>query len=294
MTRTATILKAMQAVLLVTVFTPAPLFAEPALTARQMLAQAQIQSQDNAVKGEVKKITSRGLILTDAQAAEPANPNPQRPVVKATIPAPVVLAPIAPAPAVVSKVDTPAPTPSTSEKVSTSSFEVAAAPVTPAPQASVATSSIVILPAPPVAADTATPETVTKTDTATSMATVPAQINPVAIAASTVQAQTSVTEATMPASASSLPVVAATKGTANDTPKANNATDASVAPATKKAVASTETVAAHSSSRHSRRSHPDNVFEIGNAKFGTQLKHILSRPEVKLLLAQYGLDGRRD
>jgi hypothetical protein len=294
MTRTATILKAMQAVLLVTVFTPAPLFAEPALTARQMLAQAQIQSQDNAVKGEVKKITSRGLILTDAQAAEPANPNPQRPVVKATIPAPLVSAPIAPAPAAVTKVDTAAPTPSTTEKVSTSSFEVAAAPVTPAPQAPVATSSIVILPAPPVAADTATPETVTKTDTATSMATIPAQINPVARAASTVQAQPSVTEATMPAPASSLPVVAATKGAANDAPKASNATDASVAPATKKAVASTETVATHRSSGHSRRSHPDYVFQIGNAKFGTQLKHILNRPEVKLLLAQYGLDGRRD
>ncbi|HEV3501304.1 MAG TPA: hypothetical protein VGZ92_13360, partial [Bradyrhizobium sp.] len=85
MTKTGTILKTMQAVLLVTVFTPAPSFAEPALTARQMLAQAQIQSQDNAVKGEVKKITSRGLILTDAQAAEPAKPNLQRRFVTATI-----------------------------------------------------------------------------------------------------------------------------------------------------------------------------------------------------------------
>lgn len=267
MTKTATILKAMQAVLLVTVFTPAPLFAEPALTARQMLAQAQIQSQDNAVKGEVKKITSRSLILTDAQAAESANPNPQRPVVKATIPAPLVSAPIAPAPAVVTKVDTPAPTPT--EKVSTSSFQVAAAPVTAEPQAPVATSSIVILPAPPPAAETTPPESVTKTDIVTS---------------------TSTTEAAMPAPASSLPVVSATKDTTNDAPKANSSTVATIAPAKKKAVASAEAVATRSSSRHPRRPHPDNVYEIGNANIGAQVQHILNRPEVKLLLAQYGLN----
>jgi hypothetical protein len=282
MTKTGTILKAMQAVLLVTVFTPAPSFAEPALTARQMLAQAQIQSQDNAVKGEVKKITSRGLILTDAQAAEPTKPNLQRPFVTATISAPLVSAPVAPAPAVVTKVDTPVPTPNTTEMVSTSSFEVAAAQMTPAPQASVATSSIVILPAPPLAADTIPPESVTKTGTITST------VAPVAIPASTVQTRPSESEAAMPAPASSLPVVAATKDTTNDAPKANNSPVATIAPAKKKAVASAEAVATRSSSRHPRR--PHNVYEIGNANIGTQVQHILNRPEVKLLLAQYGLN----
>jgi hypothetical protein len=282
MTKTGTILKAMQAVLLVTVFTPAPSFAEPALTARQMLAQAQIQSQDNAVKGEVKKITSRGLILTDAQAAEPTKPNLQRPFVTATISAPLVSAPVAPAPAVVTKVDTPVPTPNTTEMVSTSSFEVAAAPMTPAPQASVATSSIVILPAPPVAADTIPPKSVTKTGTITST------VAPVAIPASTVQTRPSESEAAMPAPASSLPVVAATKDTTNNAPKANNSPVATIAPAKKKAVASAEAAATRSSSKHSRR--PHNVYEIGNANIGTQVQHILNRPEVKLLLAQYGLN----
>src|SRR6202045_4044078 len=284
MTKTGTILKAMQAVLLVTVFTPAPSFAEPALTARQMLAQAQIQSQDNAVKGEVKKITSRGLILTDAQAAEPAKPNLQRRFVTATISAPLVSAPVAPAPAVVTKVDTPVPTPNTTEMVSTSSFEVAAAPMTPAPQAPVATSSIVILPAPPVAADTIPPESVTKTGTITST------VAPVAIPASTVQTRPSESEAAMPAPASSLPVVAATKDTTNNAPKANNSPVATIAPAKKKAVASAEAAATRSSSKHPRRPHLDNVYEIGNANIGTQVQHILNRPEVKLLLAQYGLN----
>jgi hypothetical protein len=272
----------MQAVLLVTVFTPAPSFAEPALTARQMLAQAQIQSQDNAVKGEVKKITSRGLILTDAQAAEPAKPNLQRPFVTATISAALVSAPVAPAPAVVTNVDTPVPTPNATEMVSTSSFEVAAAPMTPAPQDRIATSSIVILPAPPVAADTIPPESVTKTGTITST------MAPVATPASTVQTRPSESEAAMPAPASSLPVVAATKDTTNDAPKANNSPVATIAPAKKKAVASAEAAATRSPSRHPRR--PHNVYEIGNANIGTQVQHILNRPEVKLLLAQYGLN----
>ena len=76
MTKTGTILKAMQAVLLVTVLTPAIGHADP-LSTRQMLAQAQTQSQDQAVKAEVKKI-NRGLILGTAEAA--TNPNVQRPV----------------------------------------------------------------------------------------------------------------------------------------------------------------------------------------------------------------------
>jgi hypothetical protein len=238
------------------------------------------------VKGEVKKITSRGLILTDAQAAEPAKPNLQRPFVTATISAALVSAPVAPAPAVVTNVDTPVPTPNATEMVSTSSFEVAAAPMTPAPQAPVATSSIVILPAPPLAADTTPP--VTKTDTITStVAPVAAQANS-ATPASTVQTRPSESEAAMPAPASSLPVVAATKDTTNDAPKANNSPVATIAPAKKKAVASAEAAATRSSSRHPRR--PHNVYEIGNANIGTQVQHILNRPEVKLLLAQYGLN----
>jgi hypothetical protein len=284
MMKTGTILKAMQTVLLVTIFTPVPSFAEPALTARQMLAQAQIQSQDNAVEGEVKKITSRGLILTDAQAAEPPKPSLQRPVVTATISAPLVSAPVAPAPAVVTKVDTPAPTPSTTEKVSASSFEVVAAPVTPAAETSVATSSIVVLPAPPLAADTILPESVTKTGTIMSM------VAPVAIPASTVETRSSATEAAMPAPASSLPVVAATNGTANDAPTADNAAGATVAPAKRKAAASTETGATRSSSRHPRRPHPYSIYEIGNANIRTQVQHVLNRPEVRSLLAQYGVN----
>src|SRR5437764_12739260 len=80
-TKTKTISNTLRAALLLTVLTPAPLFAaEQAPTARQLLAQAQSQSQSQAVKGEVKRI-NRGLILNDAQAAESNNANVQRPVV---------------------------------------------------------------------------------------------------------------------------------------------------------------------------------------------------------------------
>jgi hypothetical protein len=261
MTKTATILKAMQTILLVTVFMPAPLFAEPALTARQMLALAQTQSQDNAVKGEVEKMTSHRPILTGAQAAEPANPNLQRPVVTAKISAPLASPPVAPAPAAASEVDAPAPTQSATEKASTSPVDVAAA-VTAAPRAQVAGSSIVALPAPRPAADITTAEAVTNTDTAT-----PA----------------SNTEAAMPAPASPLP----TRDTASDAPKADNA---AIAPAAGKAVALTETVATPGSSRHPHRPHPNSIYEIGNVSIRTQVQRILNRPETRLLIARYSLN----
>ena len=85
----------------------------------------------------------------------------------------------------------------------------------------------------------------------------------------------------------SSPVAVATKGTANDALTANVAAGATVAPAKRKAVASTETAATRSSSRHPRRPHPHSIYEIGNASIDTQLQHILNRPEVRSLLAQY-------
>ncbi len=66
MTSTATILKAMQAVLLVTVLTPATVFAGSLNT--HQATQTQIQSQDLPASGEAKHV-NRGLILTPAEAA---------------------------------------------------------------------------------------------------------------------------------------------------------------------------------------------------------------------------------
>src|SRR5689334_9264931 len=94
MTRTITIMKAMQAILLATVLTPATVNAEP-LSTRQMLAQAQLQSQNQAVKDEVKRI-DRGLIGSPAEAA--TDGTAQRPLEIPAVSAPEVTAPTAPAP----------------------------------------------------------------------------------------------------------------------------------------------------------------------------------------------------
>ena len=94
MTRTG-FLKAVQAGLLATVLCPAPLFAEPALSARDMLGRAQTQSENHVVKGEVARI-NRGQDRSKAEAAVPARPNSRRPLVVAALPP---IAPLPPIPA---------------------------------------------------------------------------------------------------------------------------------------------------------------------------------------------------
>ena len=130
MTRTGTIVKVMQAVLLVTVLTPATVYADP-LSTRQMLAQAETQSQDQTVKGEVKRI-NRGLILGTAEAA--TNSSALRPVEIPAISAPAAAVPTTPAPVTASdapKVEIPAPPIAkveTAASATSSSYETAAAP----------------------------------------------------------------------------------------------------------------------------------------------------------------------
>ena len=115
MTR-AGFLKAMQAALLMTVLYPAPLFAEPALTVRDMLGRAQTQSENRVVKGEVAKI-NRGEDRSKAVVAVPAKPDSQRSFVVAA-----VLPPIASVPAI--SVPTPAAEISHANKASPSIAEV--------------------------------------------------------------------------------------------------------------------------------------------------------------------------
>jgi hypothetical protein len=157
-TKTGTILKALQAVLLVTVLSPAIAHADP-LAASQKLAPA--QTQDQPAKGEAKHI-NRGLILGTAQAA--TNPNVQRPVeipqISApvtTAPAPVVAAVEAPQieiPALPPRNDDAPVTPTTNDIITT-----AAAPA--ATTSTAATLPVTTLPAPQPAADTSSTATTT-------------------------------------------------------------------------------------------------------------------------------------
>lgn len=266
--KTGTIVKAMQAVLLMTVLTPATVYADP-LSTRQMLAQAQTQSQDQAVKGEVKRI-NRGLILGTAEAA--TNSNAQRPVEIPAISAP---APTTPAPVVAveaPQVEIPA-LPARKDEVpvaptTDNSFTTAAAP---AASTSVAqTSSIVTLPAPAQpAADTSAPAT-TNAPTTTDAVTAPAPVAPVAPVTTTAQTPTTVT-----------------------TPAATTTTAKVDTAASSTNTSSTKTVQASHQSRS--RHHSDDSFDVGGVNISSgnidrQLTKFINRRDVKSILSQFGLN----
>ena len=275
MMKTGTILKAMQAVLLVTVLTPATVHADP-LSTRQMLAQAQTQGQEQAVKGEVKRI-NRGLILGTAEAA--TNPNAQRPVEIPAISAPAVTAPTPPAPVATieaPKVDIPAlPTAKVETPVvppTKSSFETASAPSV-ATTAQTSTSSIVTLPAPVQLSTDTSSAPVTSNASTADVVTTPAPVSPVAPAPIV---ETPATVATPAATTTSVTKVETTKADTTTTTK----------------VTSTKTAITHQSrSRH----HSDDSFDVGgfnisSGNINRQLTKFINRSDVKSILAQYCLN----
>jgi hypothetical protein len=263
MTKTGTILKAMQAVLLVTVLTPAISHADP-LSTRMMLAQAQTQSQDQAVKGEVKKL-NRGLILGTAEAA--TNPNVQRPVEIPQVTAPVTV-PTAPTPVVATveapQVEIPALPPRNDDKpAANNTYTTAAASVT---TATTANSSVVTLPAPQPTTDTVT--TPTTTPVTTDVATTP--VTPVA--------PVTVVPTTTPATTASTNV---------------DSTPANTAKADTTTVKPTPTKTSQAS--HQRHPRSDDSVDVGGVKLNAgnlngQINKIMGRSDVKSMLSQYGLN----
>jgi S-DNA-T family DNA segregation ATPase FtsK/SpoIIIE len=189
MTKTGTIVKALQAVLLVTALTPATVLAAPASN-RQPAAQ----TQDQPAAGEAKHI-NRGLILPPAEAA--TNANAQRPVEIPAITAPQVEIPALP----------PRPEEGTAASA-TNNYSTAAAPVA---TTTAQTSSIVTLPAlPQPAADTSAPATTSAPVTTEAVAT-PAPVTTVTPAATTVPTPAAVT--TPPATTATTKVDPATTST---------------------------------------------------------------------------------
>ena len=267
MNHTGTILKAMQAVLLMTVLTPAISHADP-LSTRMMLAQAQTQSQDKAVSGEVKKL-NRGLILGTAEAATPSNV--QRPVEIPQVTVPVVAAPVVSTP--VATIEAPQieiprlpprndDTPATNNTFSTAAAPAAATSTTP---------SVVTLPA-PQPSDTAAITTAT-TDVATTPAVTPVQpvtVAPVTTAAPTATAATS----------------------AMDTAKTEAVTTSSAKADT---VTAKPTRTAQVSHPHRASTHSDDSVNVGGVKLNAgnlsgQLNKIMNRSDVRSILSQYGLN----
>lgn len=253
MTKTGTIVKALQAVLLVTVLTPATVLAGPASN-RQPAAQTQIQP----AAGEAKHI-NRGLILTPAEAA--TNANAQRPVEIPAITAPQVEIPALP----------PRPDDAQGGSAANNSFSTAAAPA--ATTTTAQTSSIVTLPAlPQPAADTSAPATTSAPVTTDAVATpVPvAPVTTVTPAATTVPTPAAVT--TPPATTATTKVDPATTSTEK--------------------VSSTKTAQTshRSHARHYDDNFNFGGFNVDTGNINRQFTKFFNRRDVKSILSQYGLD----
>ncbi len=253
MTKTGTIVKAMQAVLLLTVLTPAAVYAGP-LTTRPA------QAQDQPAKGRI----NRGLILGTAEAA--TNPNAQHPVEIPAISAPAATAPAEIAKVEAPQVEIPALPPRKDDvpaaPTTDNSFSTAGAP---AASTSVAqTSSVVTLPAPAI--DTPAPVT-TSAPTTTDAVTAPAPVAPVAPVTTAVQTP-------MPAT------------TPTTTAKVDAATSSANTSSTKTVQASHQSRSRH----HSDDSFDVGGFNVSSANINHQLTKFINRRDVKSILAQFGLN----
>jgi len=256
MTPTQTILRTMQAAFLATVLTSAPSFAGTALTAHKVPAQAQTQSQDQTVSGEAKKITTRGLIVGDAHAAESTSANAQHAVVIPAIAPPVTV----PALPVVSDANNAS---SNTDKTTAPSYATAAAPA--APQAQDTTSSIVTLPPAPVSAYSTS---ATSTDSSAATSAAPStSVAPVVAPAQVVEVQ--------PAASTAASTTSPTVVSGSDTH-----------PATSSNARATSTKVASAQDTHARR-HANDELQINIGKLRTQVTRFMHRPEVKSLIAAY-------
>jgi len=261
MTKTGTIVKALQAVLLVTVLTPATVLAGPASN-RQPVAQ----TQDHPAARQAKHI-NRGLILTQAEAAP--SPNAQRPVEIPAVSAPQVEIPALP----------PRPDETQAGSATTSNLSTAAAPETTTTAQS---SSVVTLPAlPRGATDAAAPATPAPTSAPVTMdaVTTPAPIAPVTPTPAIAPITPAAISAQSPAAVATTP---ATTVTARVDP-----------PATSTAKAS-PTRTAQTSHRSHARHYDDNFnfggFNVDTGNINRQFTKFFNRRDVKSILSQYGLD----
>jgi hypothetical protein len=295
MTKIGTLSNTMRILLMVTVLTPAPLLAEPATTARQMLGRAQTQAQDHALKGEVQKIAERGRILTETPAVTFFSSNLQQPD---AIPAVT-------ASAAEIKIDPPSQqTPSALRDDSISVTQASTAdpkPVSRAPayqvaslspsetaQGQIGTSSIVTSPAPTTAADTtsAAPPVAAAIAGATTSLDTPA-VAPAAVAQPTA-INTALAKTETPATEGN--TILPSKETKSETVASKSETsEAAVRSTAKKTTASTR-IANSSPVTHQRHARANAAVEFADSEFRPQLQRIINRPEVRSLMAQYGLN----
>ena len=278
-------------VLLASVLLPAPLLAEPAATARQMLIQAQTRAQDHVAKSEFKKITERGAVQRETPAVKSFPSDPQEPG-------------SVPAGALTAEAKIQSPSEATHTALRNDSISVPPTPADPlfalrapadqiasiepldTPKSQVDTALIVTSPSTPTAANTVLVAAPVVTAIATTSHDTPALAPTPGTQSAT--NKTVLSKADRPASEGS--TVPATTETRNENGRNGvSKSEVVVRPTVKKTSASTR-IANSSSETHKRHARANSAVEFTDRKISPQLQRILNRPEVRSLMAQYGLN----
>jgi hypothetical protein len=282
MTKIGTLSNMMQAVLMVAVLTPAPVLAEPAATARQMLMLAQTQAQDHAVKNEVKKITERGPFPTrlptpTSFASRDRELSTTSPV-SASV-AETKIEPTSPPMLSASRDDSNTVAPASTAEPEFDShgpgYQVASiAPPTSSAPATNANAS-------QAAAPGATAIAVATTSQDTSAVPPPPVTQPTIIEPAAGKNETRAAEGSM------MPARTETKSETGRHDATRN--EVTVRPAVRKTTASTR-IANSSPVTYQRQVRTSAMVEFSNQDVRPKLQRIINRPEVRSLIAQYGLN----
>ena len=279
MTKIGTLSNTIRAVLMVAVLTPAPLLAEPAATARQMLIQAQTRAQDHAVKNEVKKITERGPFPTELPARTSFASSLQE---HSTTSSPPMLS--------ASRDDSNTVAPASTAKPEFDShrpaYEVASIAPSELPQGHFNDPTALTSSAPATnanatqaAAPGAAAIAVATTSQDTSAVAPPPVTQPTIIKPAAGKTETRPSEGSM------MPARTETKSETGRHDATKN--EVTVRPAMKKTAAS---IANSSPVTHQRQVRTSAMVEFSDRDVRPQLQRIINRPEVRSLIAQYGLN----
>jgi hypothetical protein len=279
--------------LMATVLIPAPLLAEPAATARQMLTQAQTRAQDHAVKSEVKKITERGPVPTETPALKSFSSAPQElgaiPAVSA-LTAEANIEPPSKAALTVLRDDgisVPPTTPADPQfALRAAAYQIASNASLETPKSQVDTASIVTSPPSATTADTAQVAPVATMAAATTSLDTPALPPAPETQPATIKMALAKTDRP-PTEGNTVPATAETRSETGRNVASKS--EVAVRPAVKKTSASTR-IANSSPETHKRHTRANSAVEFHDSNIRLQLQRIINRPEVRSLMAQYGLN----
>ena len=295
MTKIGTLSNTIRAVLMVTVLTPAPLLAEPSATARQMLIQAQTRAQDHAAKNEVKKITERGPFPTELPAPTSFASSLQEPSTTSPVSASAAETKIEPTSQLIlsaSRDDSNTVVPTSTADPQFDSrgpaYQVASIASSELPQGHFNNSTILTSSGPAATANAtqaaapgAAAIAVASTFQDTSAVAPPPVAQPTIIKPAAGKTETVASEGSM---------MSARTETKSETGR-HDATknDVTVRPVVKKTIASTRIANSFPVMRQ-RQIRTNATVAFSDSDIRPQLQRIINRPEVRSLIAQYGLN----